>query len=274
MRLTTPGASVSRRPRALATTALVLLLAWGGVGCSGSGTTSAPATSPAPDLSASSASPSPAVKDNFPAAVDFTRAVLTDDFTAALKITSPSSSAARYIDHQKSFNQAREDNGEDVSEEAEATIKPNVDKMLIEIEQGDLNYAWKDFMYDSGGRVKGWTGASGPIDEVLWTKEDSSEALGVQVRLISAYLANSKTLAVIVEFKAHKTATLNYDVTYAASGGYKKKAYAQSNLDGISKGEKTLAYYTFKNAKFGGTLKLTVNSPDYTKTGRLDLKIR
>jgi hypothetical protein len=52
------------------------------------------------------------------------------------------------------------------------------------------------------------------------------------------------------------------DAEYTAKGGY-RQAVTEQNASDLSKGEKTLAYFLFKNAKFGGTLHL----PFYDETG-------
>jgi len=129
------------------------------------------------------------------------------------------------------------------------------------------------FTYDQG-RVTGWTGKSGPIDNVLWTRETSGKSRGRKAVLKSAYLSNAGYLNVTVELSS-SVGTGWGDATYTAKGGYRQTASNQGAQD-LAKGEKTLAYLVFEDAKFGGVMHLEYYDADGTSQGdwSLDLPIK
>jgi hypothetical protein len=83
----------------------------------------------------------------------------------------------------------------------------------------------------------------------------------VKAKLASAYLSSSGNLWVTVELSANRARGFG-DAEYAGKGGYRQTA-SEQNASDLSKGEKTLAYFIFEDAKFGGTLHL----PYYDETG-------
>lgn len=275
-------ASRSAMRKSVLTTACIVA-AFTSASCSEGGASSAPGAS-TPSASndaaavpaASDAPVVPAASDdkNFATAVNFTRAVQSSDYAQAFTLAAPGSIAVRYIEQQKSVRQAQQINGDSTEDDTEPTIKPNRKAQSIGIEVGDLSYTWKDFAYDAKGRVESWTGAAGPVAKVLWSKGDTSEALGTTARLVSAYTANSGDLFIVIEYKATRAINFQYDTTYAAADGYKQKPTTQGFLDSLQKGEKTLGYYVFKNAEFGGIFHTSIMSSDLTKTGRLSLDVR
>lgn len=122
--------------------------------------------------------------------------------------------------------------------------------------------------------MTGWTGKSGPIDKVLWTRQTSDTSRGRKAVLKSAYLTNAGYINVTVKLSS-SVGTGWGDATYTAKGGYRQTASEQGAQD-ISKGEKTLAYFSFEDAKFGGVMHLEFYTADGTSQGdwSLDLPIK
>jgi hypothetical protein len=115
-----------------------------------------------------------------------------------------------------------------------------------------LTYTWRDFTFDQG-KIIGWVGKQGPVQDVLWSRESRDSALGTTARLASAYRGNGGSMYMVVEFSAKRDVDLSYMPSYAANDGYRQNASDFSG-DELAKGEKTLVYYTFDDAKFGGKL--------------------
>jgi hypothetical protein len=111
------------------------------------------------------------------------------------------------------------------------------------------------------------------VKDVLWTHTTSDSKLGVKAKLESAYRSNDGSVIAVVEFSAHdRDVDLSYMPSYAAKGGYRQQASDFSG-DELAKGEKTLTYYMFDDAEFGGTLRLKIASVSGYSTGNLELKI-
>lgn len=102
---------------------------------------------------------------------------------------------------------------------------------------------------------------TGPIKDVLWTRTTSDSKLSTKAKLESAYRANNGNLFIVVALASSKGRGFG-DAEYSARGGY-RQAVLEQNASDLTKGEKTLAYFTFKGAKFGGTLHI----PFYDETG-------
>ncbi len=230
-----------------------------------------------PTVSTPLESPSPASRSNFDNAFELTRLVHFGKYGPAAALVSPESPAARYLAHQRAANKASEINGEDTTtNEEDYTFDADPEAGTIQIDTGDGEtvYTWKDFAYDPSGKVLSWTGASGPVADVLWSKESKDSALGGSARLVSAYRSNAGDMWVVVEWSASRKVMINGSPSYSAKGGYKQEAESWSSQSELAAGEKTLAYYSFAGAKFGGKLRLDVNSPSYSKSETLVLNVR
>jgi hypothetical protein len=249
---------------AIAAAAALLLLG----GCSGGGAQDQPPQGSEPTVSTpADETPTPApMSDDFATAVKFTKLTHQNRHKEANGLVVPESPAARYLAHQVSINKAQSIAGADPSEDEEPSVKPDPATQSIKIkfaktEDGPaLSYVWKDFVYEQG-KIVSWTGKSGPVASVLWTRTTTDSKLSTKAVLKSAYRANSGNLFVVVELSANKARGFG-DAEYSARGGY-RQTVTEQNASDLSKGEKTLAYFTFKNAKFGGTLHV----PFYDSTG-------
>jgi hypothetical protein len=131
-----------------------------------------------------------------------------------------------------------------------------------------LGYTWRNFTYDQG-KITGWTGASGPIGSVLWTRQTFGESRGRKAVLKSAYLSNDKAMNIVVELSSSRGTTWG-NAEYTAKGGYRQTATDQG-AGNLSKGEKTLGYFSFEDAKFGGTLHIPHYDADGTAEGNWEL---
>lgn len=134
-----------------------------------------------------------------------------------------------------------------------------------------LSYTWKDFTYDQG-KVTGWTGATGPVAKVLWTRQTSDEREGRKAVLKSAYRANNKNVVITVELSS-KVATSWTSAEYTAKDGYRQVTLEEYASE-LSKGEKTLAYYVIEKAEFGGQLHIPYTDAEGFEEGELLLTIK
>jgi hypothetical protein len=139
-----------------------------------------------------------------------------------------------------------------------------------EARKNAIRYTWKDFTYEQC-RITGWTGGSGPIKDVLWTRTTSGEDRGRRAELKSAYLSSSGSLVVVVELSSSE-GTAFWEGEYTAQGGYRQAASEYGARD-ISAGEKTLGYFIFEDAKFGGTLHIQFTDEDDTSDSDWKLKL-
>jgi hypothetical protein len=211
--------------------------------------------------------PTPAPMSNdFATAVKFTKMQHQDKQKEAAELVVPESPAARYLAHQVLITKAQSLAGYDESGDEKPSIKPDPATGSIKIKYAKtedspaLAYTWKDFTFEQG-KITGWTGKSGPVKDVLWTRTTTDSKLSARAKLESAYRSNNGNLFVVVELSASKARGFG-DAEYSARGGY-RQAVLEQNASDLSKGEKTLAYFTFKNAKFGGVLHI----PFYDETG-------
>jgi hypothetical protein len=129
----------------------------------------------------------------------------------------------------------------------------------------------RDFTFEQG-KITGWTGKSGPVKDVLWTRTTSDSKLGTKAKLQSAYRANNGKLYAVLELSASKARGFG-DAEYTARGGYRQAVFEQNAAD-LSKGEKTLAIFVFKNAKFGGTLHIPFYDETGSSYGNWELKLK
>jgi hypothetical protein len=109
--------------------------------------------------------------DDFATAVKFTKLTHQNRHKEANGLVLPESSAARYLAHQTLINKAQSIGGYDQSKDEEPSIKPDPATASIKIkyaktENGPaLTYTWRDFTFEQG-KLTGWTGASGPVQDV------------------------------------------------------------------------------------------------------------
>jgi hypothetical protein len=263
-----------------AAAAALLLLA----GCSGGGAADPPpqseptvSTPPDPTLTTP-----PALTGDFATAVNFTKLVHKDKYKEAAELALPESPAARYVAHQVLMQKAERINGVYFEPSTrKVTFKPEAAKGSIKITERELLqvgdeaddgekerkvvYTWHSFTFDQG-KLTGWTGKTGPVKDVLWSRTTSDESRGTKAELKSAYRANSGNLYVVAELSTTSKGRSFGDATYTAKGGYRQVALEQGAMD-VSRGEKTLAYFAFEDAKFGGTVHLEYYDEQGTAEG-------
>ena len=261
------------RQRLVAALAASLLL----TGCSG-GIAGSGAENPEAAPEASTANPTaPSSRDYFASALKFTRLVHLGEHTRAGSLVEPSSPAARYIAHQLADTRAYKIDGlGDSNVESDWTIDGDdkTGKVRIKPSDGSASYTWERFTYSAAGKITGWTGASGPIESALWTRESQDSELGVTVRLVSAYRTNIGAMRMVVDYSTNRDVDLSYTASYAARGGDRQNSTEQSSPSELDKGEETFTHYSFADAKFGGTLRMKVASTKGGRTADLVLAIR
>jgi hypothetical protein len=218
----------------------------------------------------------PTVAGDFATAVTFTKLVHKDKLKEAGALVKPESAAARYIVHRQGLVKADKIAGY-TPEPFKGSFRPDPATGSIKIKDtgGDkkIIYTWKDFTYDQG-KVTGWTGKTGPVESVLWSRQSSDSSRGRQAELKSAHLANSGSIFVVVELSSSKGTGWG-DAEYAAKDGYRQSASDQSTRN-LSRGEKTLALFAFADAELGGKLHIPYYDEDGTSQGiwELELAIR
>lgn len=271
--------------------AVLVAALWGLSACSGSGDAEAP-QQPAGEVTVSTppdttptASPTPTedpASDDFETAVEFTELTHQDDHSAAAELAKPESPAARYLAHQTLYAKAETIAGVE-SDTSIPTVKADPKTKSIKItipadepvegEKADkaLTYTWKDFTFENG-KVTGWTGASGPVKDVLWTRETTAESEGRKAVLKSAYKANSGNVFITAELFSKVATSFNYS-EYAAKDGYRQGATDEHTSE-LSKGEKTLAYFVIEKAEFGGVLHIPYTDAEGFEEGELLLTVK
>ena len=259
---------------AAAAGAAVVLL----VGCSGGGAGDRPDTAPAatPRISTPADEPTPAApaNDQFSKAVEFTRLVHNGDDKQAGTMVADNSPAARYVIHQLAMDKAYQIDGPTVDPEP-WTIDGDADTGAIRLESqdGSQKYTWSNFTFDRAGKITAWTGASGPVKSVLWTRESSDKTPAASARLVSAYRNNAGNMDAVVEVTAKRDVRF-YVSSYTADDGFRQNASNQSSQTELAKGERTLTWYTFDDAKFGGKLRLNTTDAKGYDAGDMVLRVR
>ena len=81
-----------------------------------------------------------------------------------------------------------------------------------------ISYVWKDFTYEAG-KVTGWTGKSGPVKDVLWTRTTRDESRGRRAELKSAYLSNVGSMIAVVELSSSEASQF-WEAEYTASAPF------------------------------------------------------
>ena len=234
--------------------------------------------SPTPTPSASASDQS----DDFETAVEFTRLTHEDKNKEASRLVVPESPAARYLAHQVLIRKARiiarvPDQGNfptvkaDRKTQSIGIVYPTEEPVEGEKSSKPLTYTWQDFTFDQG-KVTGWTGASGPVKDVLWTRQTTAKSEGRKAVLKSAYLANSKSVWITVELSS-RVETGFASAEYAAEDGYRHGMVEQYASE-LSEGEKTLAYFVVVYPEFGGTLHIPYTDVEGFDEGELVLTIK
>jgi hypothetical protein len=255
------------------TVVLVLVALLTLAGCSGGGKNDQPTTEPT--VSTPADETSTPMGDDFATAVKFTKLVHHDEYSEAAQQVKPESPAARYVAHQAQMLRAEKIGGYP-SEPFEGSFKPEPTSGSIRIKNvtGDgkaITYTWKDFTFDAG-KITGWTGKRGPVGSVLWTRTTSDKSRGRKAVLKSAYLANSGFLNVVVELSSSRGTGWG-DAEYAAKDGYRQTS-SEGGAGDLSAGEKTLAYFSFEDSKFGGVLHIPYYGKDGSSFGDWDLTLK
>lgn len=245
-------------------------------GCSSGGTGTTPTVDSTPAVSLpgdkpssgpSTSTPSNDGTGDFSSAVEFARLAHLGDYGAAGGLVADNSPAARYLAHQTAYRRAYELNGQPITENSPNDVTVDGDAKTgdinIEINDGDetTKYTWKNFAFDSSSKITAWTGKSGPIDKVLWSKSDSDEAHGVTVKLVSAYVSNGGDLIVVTEVSSPKRAIRVDDAVFTPADGYRQQDTAGLYTE-VGKGEKAMTVFSFPDAKIGGKLRLELGRID------------
>lgn len=254
-----------------------LLLTGCAIGGTAEGGTDIPDATPKVKSLKVSPTTAPPGRDNFDTALEFTRLVHLGKHSQARSMVEANSPAARYITHQLADTKAYRMDGLSDSNSADdwtITGDAKTGKIRIKPTDGSASYTWRQFAFSGAGKITAWTGASGPIASVLWTRESKASGLGVTARLVSAYRTNAGAMRMVVDYSTTRDVELNYIARYTGRGGYRQNSTEQSSQDKLGKGEKTFTHYSFEDAKFGGTLRLKVASPDGYQTANLVLAIR
>ena len=266
--------------------AAIVILALSLASCSGSGANDLPAqqvssyqpsVSTPPDETAT-----PDATSDFDTAVKFTKLAHTNEYKEAAELVVPESPAERYVVHQTLYRRAlRASQGyapEDVPPEFEPDPAKGSIKIIFlaqaetqqEATENATSYTWKDFTY-KGGKIASWTGKSGPVEDVLWTRTTHAASRGRRAELKSAYLSDIGSLIAVVELWTSQPSKF-LEGEYTARGGDRQAASEYGARD-LSEGEKTLGYYVFEDAKFGGTLRIPYTDGDGSSQGDWKLKL-
>jgi hypothetical protein len=149
------------------------------------------------------------VSGDFATAVNFTKLAHQSKYKEANGLVLPESPAARYLAHQSLFLKAQLIAGLEQRDEEQPTLQPDPATGSIKIKFAKTedhpasSYTWRDFTFGQG-KITGWTGASGPIKDVLWTRTTTDSKLSTKANLASAYRANNGNLYIVVELTASK----------------------------------------------------------------------
>jgi len=81
-------------------------------------------------------------------------------------------------------------------------------------------------------------------------------------------------MEMVVEFTAKRDVQLSYGASYSPRGGYRQNVTDQCSQNELDKGEQTLCFYNFEDAKWKGSLRLKVASAKGYQTANLVLAIR
>jgi hypothetical protein len=127
-----------------------------------------------------------------------------------------------------------------------------------------ISYTWKAFKFE-GGKLASWTGTTGPVKDVLWSRTTTAESRGRKAVLKSAYLSNTGAMVAVVELSS-SVGTSFAEAEYTADDGYRQGVSEQGIRD-LSADEKTLGYFVFEESEFGGRLHIPYYDEDGTAQG-------
>lgn len=209
---------------------------------------------------------------------DFVSASHEADYETAFRLAAPDSPAYRYVLHQQAAHEAQVTSG-NAPENLDYTIEANQDAGTVSIDYTDndgdpAGYTWSDFKVDDRGRVYSWTGKSGPVADVLWSKDSHVTVAGTNVSLVSAYRANSGDLYVVLDVSPSKFAlSPDYEPTFVGADKRTREATAAIVPDRIDKGTSGYLMYVFQGAKFGGTVTVNIQDGGYNDRGSAKIRI-
>lgn len=223
------------------------------------------------DASASASAPAKVADNSWESVTTFVEAQWDGETEKALALTEPGSPAERYAKYQIAADEAYVTNGQgSMSEGVAFSYVDDSDAGTVTItDQNDptTEYIWSDFVVSPTGKVVTWTGASGPLEDALWSKDATAKAAGATIELVGAYKANSGNLFIVLDVEAgDKGATMAYDASYVVDGRSTKATYTVAPSS-IEPNTKAYHVYVFENADFGGTFKADVMTEDYMTTG-------
>jgi hypothetical protein len=274
---------MKRNTRWLAASVAALALLTLGAACSGGGANADPGnvSSGAPSVSTPTdkASEASTAEKNFETARLFTQATAIDgNFEEANKYASPDSPAERYLVHQDNadrINRSSPGGVDEDSDDTELDIDREGRSITYASEDSDDEWTWKNFVYDTDGKVVSWSRDDGKLQKAIWSKESKDSTKYVSGKLKSAFVTSSgEALVVVVEWSAKKGTSAG-TVTYTDKDGFRSEATDQStDVGDLRKGEKVLVYYRFVGAKLGGKFHAKFNSTDWTKTSTITLRVR
>lgn len=209
-------------------------------------------------------------------------AVSAEAITGLRPFVAPGSPADRYLTHQANVQAAYTANGSSSTTKPTFTFADDDDNGTITITPPSTDasptkpYTWSQFKTDPDGKIVSWTGASGPVESVLWTQDASGTGGGQTVTLKSAYKSNLGALFVVAEVTMNAyTADADAGPTYVAADGLTRTANLSSFPGGkVAKGSKALIVYYFDQAPLGGTMHYTALDGDGYHKGTVNITIQ
>lgn len=256
--------------KTLAITGITLAAIVGLSACSQPNVTVTPQAS----ASATVSSEKPAA-DSWDNVTAFVKAQWDNRTKESLQYVSPGSPAEKYADYQIAVHEAERTNGAP-SDDTAFTYLDDASEGTVTVTYPDgTEVVWSDFKVDPQGKIVSWTGKSGPLEDALWTKDQTVHASDTDVELVGAYRANGGSLYIVLDVAAgDHGAQLDYDPSYVVDGRSTKPS-GQVGPFGSGVDPNTRAYYVYSydGADFGGTFKTEVVGSDYDTLGHLSMKI-
>jgi len=249
--------------------------------CSG---TEAPAEKPATTEAAETATASPTptaepdpVAENWDDIVAFVEAVYVGETDTAMPLTAKGSPAAECVAYIRDNSLAEQTAGFDPHEFDDGySFDDDERKQEVAISFRDTtgngsdpqDYTWSDWKVTDDGKIKSWTGASGPINKVLGKKHDKQKAKGQTVKVAHAYQSNSGTVVIVLKVDSNVSGYPDYAPVYVGPDGVARKP-TQANATDLVEGATSYLSYAYTDADFGGKLKYLV---DYETPVTLTIK--
>lgn len=211
------------------------------------------------------------VAANWDAVVQFVRDVHEGDPSAAQKMAAADSPALHYTEYLHDADIAARAAGvaaDDTKFAFKADAKTHVVTITATPTEGDPSeYAWTDFQVTDDGKITSWTGASGPLADVLGKDHDSKEAKGQKVTVAHAYKSNGGAVFIILKVESTVDGYPDSAPVYVGPDGIARKPGGWITND-IVKDATTYLQYIYPDADFGGKLKYEI---DYDQA--IELKI-